>query len=72
MKIFIRHNRSGEFLGADGTWVSERSQARPFASGYAAVNYCVAKHFQGVHLEYAFPNPAANFLIRLNAGRLTA
>jgi len=72
MKVFICHNRSGDYLHGSGAWIDEPDEALVFERGSDAVTHCLRNGMREVHLRYSFPSPAFDFSIRLFEARVVA
>lgn len=63
MKVLIQQVKSGYYLHAKGTWISEREGALAFEYGADAVKHCIHNQLRGVHLHYCDSNPEMDFVL---------
>ncbi len=58
MRILLRQNATGLYLQPSGQWTENRETARDFQSAVGACYWALAQRLEGIHVLYAFANPA--------------
>ncbi len=65
MQIVICSASRSRFLSLGGQWTDKRSQARPFADAWEALDFAGQHRLEHIHLLYDFPDPRRSFSVSL-------
>lgn len=69
LHVCIRDNATHWFLGEENQWLQNRSQAKIFKSGAAAIEYCLEHHVDDYLLVLKFDDAAAEIEIPMSDKR---
>ena len=54
MKVLLQQKKTGEYFKEDGVWTRDPVEAMDFLSSTKAIEYCVMKKIDSVHLVLKF------------------
>ncbi len=66
MQIVICRASQRRFISLSGQWTDKRSQARPFADAWEALDFAGRHCLDHIRLLYDFPDPRQSFSLPLS------